>query len=90
MDILFHDYYEIMNIRVGESESFNATGHFPILAGHDESGHPLYCAQSIPCAPKFSACVADGSSNAVGLGECGELESERRFDVAVLRFDPSD
>ncbi|KLO08853.1 hypothetical protein SCHPADRAFT_1000672 [Schizopora paradoxa] len=89
VDILHHPNEEILKIEIGEVDSFNAAGHYPILAGYDQSTCALYCAEC-NFYPRIITCVNDGSSNAVFVDEHGEIQTTRKFTVLVLRFDPSD
>ncbi|KLO18446.1 hypothetical protein SCHPADRAFT_886159 [Schizopora paradoxa] len=67
---------------------YDATGHFPILAGLKASGEELYIARS-----KFYrsfACVAEGDSTICVEGRLGKDFEEDIFSVLCLRHDPCD
>ncbi|KLO08851.1 hypothetical protein SCHPADRAFT_1000671 [Schizopora paradoxa] len=95
VDILIYGPEEVLELEVGEDDSFDATGHFPILLGYDESGRALYCARD-----KFSGDrnvffrgivgVADGSSSGIFMKYPRKKRNSKKFGVLVLRFDPSD
>ncbi|KLO06426.1 hypothetical protein SCHPADRAFT_1002353 [Schizopora paradoxa] len=85
VDILLYHDLDTLLVHVEKDDIFNASGHFPILTGFDESGHALYFAHS----SNFDTCVADGSSNAVFKSNYGFTSSSDTFSVPVLRWDPS-
>ncbi len=80
----------IMTILVEAGETFDVTGHYPVLAGLDPTGEPLYIA--IIDRPwhhyQIFACIKDGTSHATFINEDGESETVECFHVLVLRHDP--
>ncbi|KLO06424.1 hypothetical protein SCHPADRAFT_933077 [Schizopora paradoxa] len=90
IDILPYNVDEVIEIDVGGTESFNATGHFPVLVGYDESCRALYCALQRWGLKLYSSCVIDGSSNAVFSRDIEESWISDVFSVMALRSDPSD
>ncbi|KLO08846.1 hypothetical protein SCHPADRAFT_981263 [Schizopora paradoxa] len=92
VDVLTCDYDDLMEIQVGEADTFDATGHYPILAGYDETGRAgraHFCAR-IGSDPENWTCVPEGSSIASFTDAKGEIQDSPKFRVLVLRFDPSD
>lgn len=85
-DVMFYDPRQILAIGVGENEFFDATGHFPILVGFDDSDNALYLSE----VEQLETCVFDGSSSAVYTDELGKTTTYQKFDVMALRYDPSD
>ncbi|KLO08855.1 hypothetical protein SCHPADRAFT_981278 [Schizopora paradoxa] len=87
-DVLICDHCDLVDIKVGAIEHFDATGHFPILMGFDESNRALYFAN----VDDFEACVVEGSTSAVFTNNKSVKETKTclEFNVRALRFDPSD
>ncbi|KLO08844.1 hypothetical protein SCHPADRAFT_931543 [Schizopora paradoxa] len=90
IDVLLYDCYHLAYIGVGKADSFEATGHFPILAGYDESGRALFCAEGDRSVSWRWTSVLDRSSIAIFKDVFGEQRASQRFKVLGLRFDPSD
>ncbi len=77
----------------GDEHPFDATGHFPVLAGYNASGREMYIARiwvDNHDVPSVFTYVVDGARNVSFLGRDGRRRTARRFDVLVLRHDPLD
>lgn len=74
----------------GNKLYFNIIGHFPILAGHDGSGEPLYVAAIRVGEVWYFTSVTNGAAEATYADELGEVHTVREFFVLALRYDPSD
>ena len=80
----------------GNVGPFDATGHFPVLVGHDPSGEALYLAlielsRSDEEPYQVFGCVKDGASMATYKdGDSLRTHVARKFKVLALRYDPSD
>lgn len=68
----------------GSEHPFNATGHFPVLAGYSTSGKELYVARL--CFNSYTY-VSDGARSVWNYA-C--RAAEYRFQVLVLRHNPCD
>ncbi len=76
---------------VTTDESFDPTGHYPVLAGFDASGTALYV--HVPVSEYYvpvSAHVANGDSTIQIEDENGDISTTENFRVLCLRHDPSD
>jgi len=76
----------------GVEHPFDATGHFPVLAGYDTSGREIFVARAFfgdTNQPKF-CYVCDGACSVSIVGKDGRGRTTSRFDVMVLRHDPCD
>ncbi len=92
----------VVFIRVnGLEKPFDATGHYPILAGYDTSGNPLYRRklsmlvrpqrpQRLGREHKYYACVPNGASSAKFVGFNGGEFTSHKFYVLALRYNPCD
>ncbi|KLO07247.1 hypothetical protein SCHPADRAFT_656888 [Schizopora paradoxa] len=89
VDLMIYTAKEVIDLKVGDIGGFNAAGHFPILAGYDESGRALYHAHSESTYSR-ATFIADGSSSVTFMDRNGKLHTTQNFKVSVLRFDPSD
>jgi len=69
---------------------FKGTGHYPILAGYDSDGEPLYVAAVRLDHLWHFTTVKDSASTAVYTDEVGETHTANDFFVLALRHDPSD
>ncbi len=69
---------------------FQGTGHYPILAGYDSDGEPLYVAAVRLDHLWHFTTVEDSASTAVYTDEVGETHTANNFFVLALRHDPSD
>lgn len=69
---------------------FESMGHYPILAGYDFSGDPLYVAAICVEYLWYFTCVKDSSSIAIYTDEVGDRHSTHDFFVLALRHNPSD
>ncbi|KLO07253.1 hypothetical protein SCHPADRAFT_945439 [Schizopora paradoxa] len=90
LDILIYHSREVISMGIDENNAFDATGHFPIFAGYDESDRALYVAEVYKGHSRYLARVLDGSSSAVFLDEQGVSHSSDTFAVLVLQEDPID
>ncbi|KLO07252.1 hypothetical protein SCHPADRAFT_894811 [Schizopora paradoxa] len=90
LDVVLFNSKEVIYIEIDEQNSFDATGHFPILAGYDEFGRALYLAEVYDWSSRYLTRVLDGSSFAVFEDEHGVSLYSETFGVFVLRFDPVD
>ncbi|KLO08848.1 hypothetical protein SCHPADRAFT_592764 [Schizopora paradoxa] len=86
IDICLYSDDKVISVEVGDSDSFDATGHFPILTGYDESGRALYFAHS----DFAEASVVEGTSFVAFADKFWTMSAPNRFWVMALRFDPSD
>lgn len=68
--------------------SYDAMGHFPILAGESQSGVPLFVARSK--ITRCLSCVAEGESTIRVTGRKNDFFDEDKFSVLGLRHDPCD
>lgn len=81
-----------MAICIEDGNNFDVTGHYPILAGLDPSGEPLYVALTAD-DPRAVSCVKNGASTASFTDRNGEtlgVVRVDRFYILVLRHNPSD
>jgi len=82
----------VMCIRVEAGKALDVTGHYPVLAGYDSTGEPLYIAAKYDL--KQSGCVFtyvnNGASHATFMNKNGDAETVNYFYVLVLRHDPVD
>ncbi len=74
----------------GDDAPFDATGHYPILAGYDSSENPLYVAAVRLEFLCYFAPVAEGASTLTYQDELGDEHVSHDFFVLALRHDPSD
>lgn len=74
----------------GQGFPFDGTGHFPILAGYDDTGEPLYVAAVCLEFLWYFTTVKDGQSTAVYSDEVGKTHIANEFFVLALRHNPSD
>lgn len=81
-----------MTIYVEFGEILDVTGHYPVLAGFDPTGEPLYIALKDRHFYGILTCVKNGSSHATFVIDhvSGETVTVDRFYVLVLRHDPVD
>lgn len=94
VDIMFIPQTTAAYLHIGKGTGpFYATGHYPILAGYDQSGNALFVAQCAPRRPDrfpYYSNVADGASYASVKNGAGEIKDITDFNVLVLRYDPCD
>ncbi|KLO07255.1 hypothetical protein SCHPADRAFT_945441 [Schizopora paradoxa] len=92
VDILLYYHDQLLTIKVGEADSFDATGHFPIITGYDKSGRALYYAEAYwdRLKSSLSSSVLDGSKTVMFADELGKAQTSNKFTVEVLRYDPTD
>jgi len=74
----------------GDDAPFDATGHYPILAGYDSSGNPLFVAAVRIEFLCYFAPVAEGASTLTYQDELGDEHVSHGFFVLALRHNPSD
>ncbi len=78
----------------GVEHPFDATCHFPVLAGYDTSGREIFVARAFFNDigwPGFSySYVCDGARSVSIIDKDGKRRTTSRFDVMVLRHDPCD
>ncbi|KLO07081.1 hypothetical protein SCHPADRAFT_1001920 [Schizopora paradoxa] len=65
-------------------------GHYPILAGYDQQGRPLYVAAARRDHNWYFTCVEEGKSSAFCVNEFGEGFLATEFFVLALRHAPAD
>jgi len=75
---------------VGQDLPFEATGHYPILAGYDDTGEPLYVAVVRVDLLWHFTTVRDGTSIVFYSDEVGQTHMAEKFIVLALRHDPCD
>ncbi|KLO07531.1 hypothetical protein SCHPADRAFT_1001605 [Schizopora paradoxa] len=80
----------VMITCVNADETFDATGHYPLLAGYNSNDEALFVALKDPLEPRVFTCIKDGASYAEFRKRSGETEIARAFYVLVLRYDPVD
>lgn len=90
VDVLVIDRNMALCHRLTGGRPYDETGHYPILAGFDPSGKPLYVAQHVHPQHFFVTCIANGDSVAQTKKAKGKLTGITEFSVLCLRFDPSD
>ncbi len=80
----------IIWVELEAGETFDVTGHYPVLAGLDSTGEPLYIAiNDIPSQHlQTFTCIKNGASHATFIDENGETETVNEFYVLVLRHNP--
>ncbi len=69
---------------------FADEGHYPILAGYDERGAPLYVAAIKHKFVCYFTCVKNGTWTAKYTDEVGDTHESKEFFVLALCHDPSD
>jgi len=69
---------------------FDATDHYPILAGFNQHNEPIYVAVAEVEHNPYFTCVEDGASTVRYADEMGYEHETNEFFVLVLRHDPSD
>ncbi len=74
----------------GDDAPFDATGHYPILAGYDSSGNPLFVAAVRIEFLCYFAPVTEGASTLTYQDELGDEHVSHDFFVLALRHDPFD
>lgn len=95
-----------LNVTVdGSMKPFDATGHYPVLAGHTQTSMgnndsvPLYVAQAVLERGRegdilrsnyYATLVKDGASGVTFVDRAGKTNETNIFGVLVLRYDPSD
>jgi len=77
-------------VLTAEIPPFDVTGHYPILAGYDPSGEPLYVAAVRLELLWHFTTVRDGAFLVYYSDEVGETHIADEFFVLALRHDPSD
>ncbi len=86
MAVLFFCFTSTRN---GAGRPFNATGHYPILVGYDNSENAVYLAW-IPATGDF-ACITDDASTVTYVDHFGgDTHTTTEFCVLALRYDPCD
>ncbi len=74
----------------GRQAPFDITGHYPILAGYEESHKPLYVAAVKIDHDYYFTVVEDGASTVRYTDEVDGRRETHEFLVLGLRYDPSD
>jgi len=82
----------------GKRNPFDATGHYPLLAGYDTCGRARYLAMAVNMSlidssgieTYYFSCVAEGESTMTFFDEDGEMHVTQEFSILVLCHDPSD
>ncbi len=74
----------------GYKSPFDATGHYPILAGYGQHGEALYIAAAEVDGIYYFTCVEDGARAAKYTDEMGDKHITDKFLILALRHDPSD
>jgi len=74
----------------GRQAPFDITGHYPILAGYEESHKPLYVAAVKIDHDYYFTVVEDGASTVRYSDEVDGRRETHEFLVLGLRYDPSD
>lgn len=69
---------------------FDVTYHYPVLAGHNSLGVPLYVAKARGENMYHFTCAEDGAVEVKYLDEMGDECATSDFLVLALRQDPSD
>lgn len=91
IDTMLLDGKSLIYLRVhGSKFRFNVTGHYPILAGYNAIGEPLYLASVRLGDVWHFTTVTNGASEATVLDELGKERTTQTFFVLALRHDPSD
>ncbi|KLO15349.1 hypothetical protein SCHPADRAFT_270537 [Schizopora paradoxa] len=79
-----------MIVRVKNGDTFDVTGHYPILAGYDENDDPLYVAFENNNHPLVFSCIKNLETLAAFINRYGETVFPEYFYVPFLRHDPVD
>ncbi len=98
VDTMLLDGHTIICLRVvdrrhldfWENTKFDSTGHYPILAGYDPNGEPLYVAAVRLDLLWHFTTVKEGACTAIYNDDADELNFATEFFVLALRHDPSD
>jgi len=81
----------VLWLRIDKSDPpFDATGHYPILAGTNQRGGELYVAAAKVDGIYYLTCVEDGAKFVTYTDEIGDEHVTKIFYVLALRHDPSD
>jgi len=81
----------VLWLRIDESwPPFDATGHYPILAGANQHGEELYVAAAKVDSTYYFTCVEGGAESVTYTDEVGDQHGTDNFFVLALRYDPSD
>ncbi len=88
--MLFDGHTVVCLSVVGQDLLFDATGHYPILAGYDDAGEPLYIAVVRVDLLWHFTTVRDGASIVFYSDEVGQTHMVENFFVLALRHDPCD
>ncbi|KLO07883.1 hypothetical protein SCHPADRAFT_944891 [Schizopora paradoxa] len=90
VDTMLLDERMLACLRVdGDKQSFDETGHFPVLAGYNASGDPLYVAIVRIADIWYFTTIMNGATEASYVDELGDTHTTLNFFVLALRHDPS-
>ena len=91
VDSMLLDGHTLVCLRVDqESGPFDISGHYPILAGYDRTGNPLYVAAVRIDLSWYFDCVSNNANAMVYMDKVGERHIAKEFFVLALRHDPID
>jgi len=75
----------------GRKEAFDATGHYPILAGAGSTGKERYVAFHVVLYKStYVSSVSDGDRKITFVDNKGIMVDTHDFFIPVLRYNPSD